>query len=294
MHFWCEGTFFEVRRCSFAVRGCMSSMRRNHFWCEGINTLLTWRKTLDKRRNASVWGNKYYFDVRGHFFSDLLRGRTQCEGITFDVKRHARCEGTHYWQGHGDPPEHGKWRSPPCRELQPLPQRCHSRRSRRGQSQPAPGAMAGRPCRKRPPRVGPGWAAAPRSPPRWCCCSAALGRPPSPHPHPPHPAPHSGAAAGAASALAAPTACETPVSAALPQPPQPALPLSRHRCPTLCKSRGDAGLCLPLSSAETSGSGRVLSIGNVLNIGNVINIGHVLNRGHVLRRLCLSWPYRPP
>lgn len=117
-----------------------------------------------------------------------------------------------------------------------------------------PRAMAGRPCRKGPRRAGPGWAAAPRSPPRCCRCSAALGRPPSP----PRPAPRGRAAAGAASAPAAPTACETPVSAALPQPPCPPC-----RCPAiaaqLCAGKGDAELCPALSSAEASGSGGVLN-----------------------------------
>lgn len=95
-------------------------------------------------------------------------------------------------------------------------------------SRARPRAMAGRPCRKGPRRAGPGWAVAPRSPPRCCRCSAALGRPPSPPRPRPRPAPHGRAAAAAASAPAAPTACETPVSAALAQPPCPPC-----RCPAI-------------------------------------------------------------
>lgn len=169
---------------------------------------------------------------------------TWCDGITSDVKGRTCCEGTHFCQGHGARSEHGKWRCPPRTEPQPLLRGCHGTGSSPGQPQAGPLSHGGRavPEGAALGRAGPGWAAAPRSPPRCCRCSAALGRPLSPRPRR---ARHGRAAAAAAWAPAARTACETPVSAAVP-------PL-RHRCQTLCRSRRElCWLCPRLKRQEVA------------------------------------------
>lgn len=75
-------------RCARATHLCV-------FWCEGINTFLTLGDALGVKRNTWVWGNKYYFGVRGCFlgWGDAFWGETMliwCE-VMYSMRRH------HFW-----------------------------------------------------------------------------------------------------------------------------------------------------------------------------------------------------